>query len=149
MRNLPPYSFLYYKQLQSLFRPCGQVKKIAFDSSRYLKSILNSTGISARIWGRSFVLVPSERTWSSTNRPRSPTCWTKSLSPSSWDSSRPKPWSSPSTQLNRLNSTPGAGMWLIWNTHGTHACAFDLVIFLVDNINEFRSESAASHYQPI
>uniref|UniRef100_A0A8C8HQW9 ATP-dependent RNA helicase TDRD9 n=1 Tax=Oncorhynchus tshawytscha TaxID=74940 RepID=A0A8C8HQW9_ONCTS len=26
VRNLPPYSFLYYKQLQSLFRQCGQVK---------------------------------------------------------------------------------------------------------------------------
>lgn len=35
MRNLPPYSFLYYKQLQSLFRLCGQVKTISFESSRY------------------------------------------------------------------------------------------------------------------
>uniref|UniRef100_A0A674EMP3 ATP-dependent RNA helicase TDRD9 n=1 Tax=Salmo trutta TaxID=8032 RepID=A0A674EMP3_SALTR len=34
VRNLPPYSFLYYKQLQSLFRQCGQVKSIAFDGSR-------------------------------------------------------------------------------------------------------------------
>ncbi|XP_019132644.1 ATP-dependent RNA helicase TDRD9 isoform X1 [Larimichthys crocea] len=34
LRKLPPYSFLYYKQLQSLFRPCGQVKTISFDSSR-------------------------------------------------------------------------------------------------------------------
>ncbi|XP_038584819.1 ATP-dependent RNA helicase TDRD9 isoform X1 [Micropterus salmoides] len=34
MRNIPPYSFLYYKQLQSLFRLCGQVKAISFDSSR-------------------------------------------------------------------------------------------------------------------
>ncbi|KAM8737457.1 ATP-dependent RNA helicase TDRD9 isoform 2-T2 [Acanthopagrus schlegelii] len=34
VRNLPPYSFLYYKQLQSLFRLCGQVKAIFFDSSR-------------------------------------------------------------------------------------------------------------------
>ncbi|XP_041669386.1 ATP-dependent RNA helicase TDRD9 [Cheilinus undulatus] len=34
VRNLPPYSFLYYKQLQSLFRLCGQVKTISFDSSR-------------------------------------------------------------------------------------------------------------------
>uniref|UniRef100_A0A8K9UEE0 RNA helicase n=1 Tax=Oncorhynchus mykiss TaxID=8022 RepID=A0A8K9UEE0_ONCMY len=32
--NLPPYSFLYYKQLQSLFRQCGQVKSIAFDGAR-------------------------------------------------------------------------------------------------------------------
>ncbi|XP_044023708.1 ATP-dependent RNA helicase TDRD9 isoform X3 [Siniperca chuatsi] len=34
VRNLPPYSFLYYKQLQSLFRLCGQVKTISFESSR-------------------------------------------------------------------------------------------------------------------
>ncbi|XP_077395488.1 ATP-dependent RNA helicase TDRD9 isoform X2 [Festucalex cinctus] len=34
VRNLPPYSFLYYKQLLSLFRQCGHVKAIAFDSSR-------------------------------------------------------------------------------------------------------------------
>uniref|UniRef100_A0A3Q1C9R2 ATP-dependent RNA helicase TDRD9 n=1 Tax=Amphiprion ocellaris TaxID=80972 RepID=A0A3Q1C9R2_AMPOC len=34
VRNLPPYSFLYYKQLQSMFRLCGQVKAISFDSSR-------------------------------------------------------------------------------------------------------------------
>uniref|UniRef100_A0A672ZLW6 RNA helicase n=1 Tax=Sphaeramia orbicularis TaxID=375764 RepID=A0A672ZLW6_9TELE len=34
VRNLPPYSFLYYKQLQSMFRLCGQVKTISFDCSR-------------------------------------------------------------------------------------------------------------------
>uniref|UniRef100_A0AAR2JLL0 RNA helicase n=1 Tax=Pygocentrus nattereri TaxID=42514 RepID=A0AAR2JLL0_PYGNA len=34
VRNLPPFAFLYYKQLQSLFRQCGQVKSIAFDGSR-------------------------------------------------------------------------------------------------------------------
>ncbi|XP_019940808.2 ATP-dependent RNA helicase TDRD9 isoform X2 [Paralichthys olivaceus] len=34
VRNMPPYSFLYYKQLQSLFRLCGQVKTISFDNSR-------------------------------------------------------------------------------------------------------------------
>ncbi|KAJ0062697.1 hypothetical protein NL108_004311, partial [Boleophthalmus pectinirostris] len=34
IRNLPPYSFLYYKQLQSLFRLCGLVKAISFDNSR-------------------------------------------------------------------------------------------------------------------
>ncbi|XP_015229695.1 PREDICTED: putative ATP-dependent RNA helicase TDRD9 [Cyprinodon variegatus] len=34
VRNLPPYSFLYYKQLQSLFRLCGQVKTVTFDCSR-------------------------------------------------------------------------------------------------------------------
>lgn len=35
VRNLPPYSFLYCKQLQSLFRLCGQVKSISIDSTRY------------------------------------------------------------------------------------------------------------------
>ncbi|XP_063073418.1 ATP-dependent RNA helicase TDRD9 [Engraulis encrasicolus] len=34
IRNMPPFAFLYYKQVQSLFRQCGQVKSIAFDSSR-------------------------------------------------------------------------------------------------------------------
>ncbi|XP_068435838.1 ATP-dependent RNA helicase TDRD9 isoform X2 [Clinocottus analis] len=34
LRNLPPYPFLYCKQLQSLFRLCGQVKTISFDSTR-------------------------------------------------------------------------------------------------------------------
>ncbi|XP_028251594.1 ATP-dependent RNA helicase TDRD9 [Parambassis ranga] len=34
VRNLPPYCFLYYKQLQGLFRLCGQIKAISFDSSR-------------------------------------------------------------------------------------------------------------------
>ncbi|XP_074516874.1 ATP-dependent RNA helicase TDRD9 isoform X1 [Sebastes fasciatus] len=34
VRNLPPYPFLYYKQLQSLFRLCGQVKAISFECSR-------------------------------------------------------------------------------------------------------------------
>ncbi|XP_077477915.1 ATP-dependent RNA helicase TDRD9 isoform X2 [Stigmatopora argus] len=34
LRNLPPFSFLYYKQLQSLFRQCGQVKTICFEHSR-------------------------------------------------------------------------------------------------------------------
>uniref|UniRef100_A0A3Q2T1N6 RNA helicase n=1 Tax=Fundulus heteroclitus TaxID=8078 RepID=A0A3Q2T1N6_FUNHE len=36
VRNIPPYNFLYYKQLQSLFRLCGQVKTITFDSSSRL-----------------------------------------------------------------------------------------------------------------
>lgn len=40
MRNLPAYSFLYYKQLQSLFRLCGQVKTISFESSRYQRPLL-------------------------------------------------------------------------------------------------------------
>ena len=35
VRNIPPYGFLYYKQLQSLFRLCGHVKSISFDYSRY------------------------------------------------------------------------------------------------------------------
>ncbi|KAE8586841.1 hypothetical protein XENTR_v10021777 [Xenopus tropicalis] len=34
LKNVPNYSFLYYKQIQSLFRQCGQVKSILFDGSR-------------------------------------------------------------------------------------------------------------------
>ncbi|KAL2102408.1 hypothetical protein ACEWY4_001576 [Coilia grayii] len=34
IRNMPPYAFLYYKQVQSLFQQCGQVKSITFDCSR-------------------------------------------------------------------------------------------------------------------
>ncbi|KAM3849977.1 ATP-dependent RNA helicase TDRD9-like [Diretmus argenteus] len=45
VRNLPPYSFLYYKQLQSLFRQCGQVKTISFDGSRaYVEFYRTSQG---------------------------------------------------------------------------------------------------------
>uniref|UniRef100_A0A3Q3WZZ5 ATP-dependent RNA helicase TDRD9 n=1 Tax=Mola mola TaxID=94237 RepID=A0A3Q3WZZ5_MOLML len=43
IRNLPPYSFLYYKQLQSLFRLCGQVKTISFESSRAYVEFFGST----------------------------------------------------------------------------------------------------------
>ncbi|KAM8921066.1 ATP-dependent RNA helicase TDRD9 [Pelodytes ibericus] len=34
LRNIPQYGFLYHKQIQSLFRQCGQVKSILFDSSK-------------------------------------------------------------------------------------------------------------------
>ncbi|KAJ7345223.1 hypothetical protein JRQ81_001173, partial [Phrynocephalus forsythii] len=34
LKNIPPYSFLYYKQLQSLFRQCGQVKSISYHGSK-------------------------------------------------------------------------------------------------------------------
>ncbi|XP_069049211.1 ATP-dependent RNA helicase TDRD9 isoform X2 [Lepisosteus oculatus] len=34
LRNMPPYGFLYSKQLQSLFRQCGQVKAMSFEGSR-------------------------------------------------------------------------------------------------------------------
>ncbi|NXA46282.1 TDRD9 helicase, partial [Nothocercus julius] len=34
LRNIPPYGFLYHKQLQSLFRQCGQVKSIAYEGPR-------------------------------------------------------------------------------------------------------------------
>ncbi|KAM3871276.1 ATP-dependent RNA helicase TDRD9-like [Diretmus argenteus] len=45
VRNLPPYSFLYYKQLQSLFRQCGQVKTISLDGSRaYVEFYRTSQG---------------------------------------------------------------------------------------------------------
>uniref|UniRef100_A0A8C5AC25 RNA helicase n=1 Tax=Gadus morhua TaxID=8049 RepID=A0A8C5AC25_GADMO len=44
VRNLPPYCFLYYKQLQSLFRQCGQVKAIFFDSSRSYVEFTKTAG---------------------------------------------------------------------------------------------------------
>uniref|UniRef100_A0A8C5C512 RNA helicase n=1 Tax=Gadus morhua TaxID=8049 RepID=A0A8C5C512_GADMO len=44
VRNLPPYCFLYYKQLQSLFRQCGQVKAIFFDSSRAYVEFTKTAG---------------------------------------------------------------------------------------------------------
>uniref|UniRef100_A0A8D0GJ38 ATP-dependent RNA helicase TDRD9 n=1 Tax=Sphenodon punctatus TaxID=8508 RepID=A0A8D0GJ38_SPHPU len=34
LKNIPPYGFLYYKQLQSLFRQCGQVKSISYEQSK-------------------------------------------------------------------------------------------------------------------
>ncbi|XP_068255333.1 ATP-dependent RNA helicase TDRD9 isoform X1 [Nyctibius grandis] len=34
LKNIPPYGYLYHKQLQSLFRQCGQVKAIAYDGSK-------------------------------------------------------------------------------------------------------------------
>ncbi|XP_043930431.1 ATP-dependent RNA helicase TDRD9 [Protopterus annectens] len=34
LKNIPPFGFLYHKQLQSLFRQCGQVREISFDGAR-------------------------------------------------------------------------------------------------------------------
>uniref|UniRef100_A0A8C4VQE2 RNA helicase n=1 Tax=Gopherus evgoodei TaxID=1825980 RepID=A0A8C4VQE2_9SAUR len=34
LKNIPPYGFLYYKQLQSVFRQCGQVKSIVYDGTK-------------------------------------------------------------------------------------------------------------------
>ncbi|XP_074147161.1 ATP-dependent RNA helicase TDRD9 [Sminthopsis crassicaudata] len=34
LKHIPPYGFIYYKQLQSLFRQCGQVKSIVFDGTK-------------------------------------------------------------------------------------------------------------------
>ncbi|XP_068110452.1 ATP-dependent RNA helicase TDRD9 [Hyperolius riggenbachi] len=34
IKNVPPYGFLYHKQIQSHFRQCGQVKSILFDVSK-------------------------------------------------------------------------------------------------------------------
>uniref|UniRef100_A0A673V8U2 ATP-dependent RNA helicase TDRD9 n=1 Tax=Suricata suricatta TaxID=37032 RepID=A0A673V8U2_SURSU len=34
LKHIPPYGFLYHKQLQSLFRQCGQVKSIVFDGTK-------------------------------------------------------------------------------------------------------------------
>ncbi|XP_031439020.1 ATP-dependent RNA helicase TDRD9 [Clupea harengus] len=44
IRNMPPFAFLYYKQVQSLFRQCGQVKSIAFDSTRAYVEFCRSAG---------------------------------------------------------------------------------------------------------
>ncbi|NWY52909.1 TDRD9 helicase, partial [Chionis minor] len=34
LKNIPPYGYLYHKQLQAQFRQCGQVKSIAYDGSK-------------------------------------------------------------------------------------------------------------------
>ncbi|NXX17523.1 TDRD9 helicase, partial [Podargus strigoides] len=34
LKNIPRYGYLYHKQLQSLFRQCGQVKSIDYDGSK-------------------------------------------------------------------------------------------------------------------
>nr|XP_056707227.1 ATP-dependent RNA helicase TDRD9 [Euleptes europaea] len=34
LKSMPSYGFLYYKQLQSLFRQCGQVKSISYDGTK-------------------------------------------------------------------------------------------------------------------
>ncbi|KAJ7406563.1 putative ATP-dependent RNA helicase TDRD9 [Willisornis vidua] len=34
LKNIPPYGYLYHKQLQSLLRQCGQVKSIAYNGSK-------------------------------------------------------------------------------------------------------------------
>uniref|UniRef100_A0ACB8G713 ATP-dependent RNA helicase tdrd9 n=1 Tax=Sphaerodactylus townsendi TaxID=933632 RepID=A0ACB8G713_9SAUR len=34
LKSMPTYGFLYYKQLQSLFRQCGQVKSISYDGTK-------------------------------------------------------------------------------------------------------------------
>ncbi|XP_077179907.1 ATP-dependent RNA helicase TDRD9 [Paroedura picta] len=34
LKSMPPYGFLYYKQLQSMFRQCGQVKSISYDGTK-------------------------------------------------------------------------------------------------------------------
>ncbi|KAJ8411736.1 hypothetical protein AAFF_G00153740 [Aldrovandia affinis] len=58
VRNLPPYGFLYYKQLQSLFRQCGQVKSISFDGSRaYVEFYRTSTKMSAVLHEVSLALL--------------------------------------------------------------------------------------------
>ncbi|XP_069713135.1 ATP-dependent RNA helicase TDRD9 [Phaenicophaeus curvirostris] len=34
LKHIPPYGFLYHKQLQSVFRQCGRVKSIAYEGSK-------------------------------------------------------------------------------------------------------------------
>ncbi|XP_050191582.1 ATP-dependent RNA helicase TDRD9 [Myiozetetes cayanensis] len=36
LKNIPPYGYLYHKQLQSQLRQCGQVKSIAYNGSKAL-----------------------------------------------------------------------------------------------------------------
>ncbi|XP_053562180.1 ATP-dependent RNA helicase TDRD9 [Bombina bombina] len=44
LKNIPLYGFLYHKQIQSLFRQCGQVKSILFDGSKaYVEFSRNPT----------------------------------------------------------------------------------------------------------
>uniref|UniRef100_A0A8C7XDM4 ATP-dependent RNA helicase TDRD9 n=1 Tax=Oryzias sinensis TaxID=183150 RepID=A0A8C7XDM4_9TELE len=43
LRRLPPYSFLYYKQLLSVFRLCGQVKTIHFENTRVFVEFSNAS----------------------------------------------------------------------------------------------------------
>nr|XP_023681327.1 ATP-dependent RNA helicase TDRD9 isoform X1 [Paramormyrops kingsleyae] len=49
VRNVPSFGFLYYKQLQSLFRQCGPVKSITYDGSRaymeFYKTSARGTGV--------------------------------------------------------------------------------------------------------
>ncbi|XP_067847822.1 ATP-dependent RNA helicase TDRD9 [Heptranchias perlo] len=54
VRNIPPYGFLYYKQLQSLFRQCGQVRAISFDGSKgfveFVQNPIKRTGIHPAVY---------------------------------------------------------------------------------------------------
>ncbi|XP_041258500.1 ATP-dependent RNA helicase TDRD9 [Onychostruthus taczanowskii] len=34
LKNIPPYGYIYHKQLQSMLRQCGQVKSISYNGSR-------------------------------------------------------------------------------------------------------------------
>uniref|UniRef100_A0A3P9J325 RNA helicase n=1 Tax=Oryzias latipes TaxID=8090 RepID=A0A3P9J325_ORYLA len=43
LRRLPPYSFLYYKQLLSVFRLCGQVKTVHFENTRVFVEFSNAS----------------------------------------------------------------------------------------------------------
>ncbi|XP_070776590.1 ATP-dependent RNA helicase TDRD9 [Enoplosus armatus] len=60
LRNLPPYSFLYYKQLQSLFRLCGQVKAISFESSRAYVEFYRTSQDSGVLPEVSLALLPQQ-----------------------------------------------------------------------------------------
>ncbi|XP_019725760.1 ATP-dependent RNA helicase TDRD9 isoform X2 [Hippocampus comes] len=61
MRNLPTYSFLYYKQLLSLFRQCGQVKAIAFESSRAYVEFYKTSQDSATVPEVSLALLLAQQ----------------------------------------------------------------------------------------
>ncbi|XP_053080993.1 ATP-dependent RNA helicase TDRD9 isoform X3 [Acinonyx jubatus] len=64
LKHIPPYGFLYHKQLQSLFRQCGQVKSVVFDGTNSPFQVPDELIFSLRVWSRAFVEFsrnPTER----------------------------------------------------------------------------------------
>ncbi|XP_040334285.1 ATP-dependent RNA helicase TDRD9 isoform X4 [Herpailurus yagouaroundi] len=64
LKHIPPYGFLYHKQLQSLFRQCGQVKSVVFDGTNSPFQAPDELIFSLRLWSRAFVEFsrnPTER----------------------------------------------------------------------------------------
>ncbi|XP_023111882.2 ATP-dependent RNA helicase TDRD9 isoform X7 [Felis catus] len=64
LKHIPPYGFLYHKQLQSLFRQCGQVKSVVFDGTNSPFQVPDELIFALRLWSRAFVEFsrnPTER----------------------------------------------------------------------------------------